>query len=113
LVGRISEKAIAELDFLEAALLYACDYGPGWDCYMSFLKHTLGISRADLTRDCLLQIRLWPGCETVEGLGVLGDLQGGFSLHVIKYGVTKKKIADRAVRSIQREKLRWHHLRLE
>lgn len=80
---------------------------------MSFLKQTVGISRSDLTRDCLQQIRLWPGCETVEGLGVLGDLQGGFSVHVIKYGAAKKKVADRAIHCIQREKLRRYHLRLE
>ncbi|MEA2913812.1 MAG: hypothetical protein QOJ15_5893 [Bradyrhizobium sp.] len=80
---------------------------------MSFLKQTVGINRSDLTRDCLQQIRLWPGCETVEGLGVLGDLQGGFSVHVIKYGAAGKKVADRAIRCIQREKLRRYHLRLE
>ncbi len=80
---------------------------------MGFLKHTVGISRADLTRDCLLQILLWPGCETVEELGVLGDLRGGFSVHVINYGAAKKKVADRAIGCIQREKLRRYHLRLE
>jgi hypothetical protein len=80
---------------------------------MGFLKHTVGIGRADLTRDCLKEIRLWPGCETVEGLGVLGDLRGGFSVHVIGYGAAKKKVADRATRCIQREKLRRYHLRSE
>ena len=80
---------------------------------MGFLKHTVGIGRADLTRDCLKEVRLWPGCETVEGLGVLGDLRGGFSVHVIDYGVAKKKVADRATRCIQREKLRRYHLRSE
>jgi hypothetical protein len=79
---------------------------------MGFLKHTVGIGRADLTRDCLKEIRLWPGCETVEGLGVLGDLRGGFSVHVID-GAAKKKLADRAIRCIQREKLRRYHLRSE
>jgi hypothetical protein len=80
---------------------------------MSFLKQTVGISRSDLARDCLQQIRLWPGCETVEGLGVLGELQGGFSVHVINYDAAKKKVADRAIRCIEREKLRRYHLRLE
>jgi hypothetical protein len=47
----------------------------------------------------------------VEGLGVLGDLRGGFSVHVTNYGATKKKLADRAIRCIQREKLRRYHLR--
>jgi hypothetical protein len=79
---------------------------------MGFLKHTVGISRADLTRDCLQQIRLWPGCESVEGLGILGDLRGGFSVHVTEYGTAKKRVADRAIRCIQREKLRRYHLKL-
>jgi hypothetical protein len=80
---------------------------------MGFLKHTVGISRADLTRDCLQQIRLWPGCETVERLGVLAEARGGFSVHVTNYGAARKRIADRAIRCIQREKLRRYHLRLE
>jgi len=80
---------------------------------MGFLRHTIGISRADLTRDCRQQIRLWPGCETVEGLGVLGDLRGGFSLHVINYGAAKQKLAERAIRCIQREKLGRYHLSAE
>jgi hypothetical protein len=80
---------------------------------MGFLKHTVGIGRADLARDCLQQIRLWPGCETVEGLGVLGDLHGGFSVHVTEYGAAKQRVADRAIRCIQREKLRRYHLKLD
>jgi hypothetical protein len=80
---------------------------------MGFSRQTVGISRADLTRDCLREIRLWPGCETVAGLGVLGDPRGGFSVQVIDYGVAKKKLADRAIRCIQREKARRYHLRLE
>ena len=80
---------------------------------MDFPKDTAAISRADLTRDCLEEIRLWPGCETIEELGVLGDLRGRFSVHVTDYGAAKKKVADRAVRCIQREKLRRYHLRLD
>lgn len=80
---------------------------------MGFLKDTVAIGRTDLTRDCLKEIRLWPGCETVERLGILGDLRGRFSVHVTDYGEAKKKIADRAIRCIQREKLRRYHLRLE
>jgi hypothetical protein len=86
---------------------------PGWNCSMGFLKHTVGIGRADLARDCLREVRLWPGCETVEEVGVLGDLRGVFSIHVINYGVAKKAVADRAIRCIQREKLRQYRLRLE
>jgi hypothetical protein len=80
---------------------------------MAFLRHTIGISRADLTRDCLQQVRLWPGCETVETLAVLGDLRGRFTVHVTEYGSANMKIADRAVRYIQREKSRRFHLKME
>jgi hypothetical protein len=80
---------------------------------MSFLKHTVGINRAHLRRDCLQQVQLWPGRETVQELGILGDLQGKFSLHVMDYGAARNKLADRAVRRIQREKLRHYHLIME
>jgi hypothetical protein len=80
---------------------------------MGFLKHTIQISRADLTRDCVQQLRLWPGCETVESVVVLGDLRGRFTVRVIGYGMAKKKIADRALSCIRREKLRRFHLKVE
>ena len=57
---------------------------------MGFMKHTVGINRADLTRDCLKEIRLWPGCETVEDIAILGSLGDRFSVHVTDYGMTKK-----------------------
>jgi hypothetical protein len=75
------------------------------------LKHTIGISRADLTRDCLQQLHLWPGCKTVQGLGVLANKRGGFTVHVLDYGLAKNNIADRALRCIQREKLRRFRLK--
>ena len=89
----------------------SCDEPDG--CPWGFVKHTIGISRGDLTRDCLQQLRMWPGCERVEGVAVLGDLRGGFAVHVIDYGLAKKKVADRALRCIQREKLRRYHLKVE
>jgi hypothetical protein len=80
---------------------------------MGFLRHTIGIARADLIRDCLQQLHIWPGCETVEGVAVLGDLRGRFTVHVVDYGAAKKHLADRALRCIQREKQRRFHLRME
>jgi hypothetical protein len=80
---------------------------------MGFLRHTIGIARADLIRDCLQELHLWPGCETVEGVAVLGDSRGKFTVHVIDYGLAKKRIADHALRCIQREKLRRFHLKME
>jgi hypothetical protein len=75
--------------------------------------HSVGISRADLAQNCLREIRLWPGCETVEEVGVLADSRGRFSIHVISYGAAKKKLADQAARCVQRERLRKYHLRIE
>lgn len=57
----------------------------------------MGIRRADVTRDCLCELRLWPGCESVAGIAVLSDSPGNFTLHVTDYGAAKKKLADRAL----------------
>jgi hypothetical protein len=84
----------------------------GW-LSMVFVKHRVAINRQDLVQVCLDEIRLWPGCGTVQSLGVLGDLRGGFTVHVVKYGLAKKRIADRAVRCIQREKSRQYCLKAE
>jgi hypothetical protein len=75
--------------------------------------YTMAIDRVDLVRECLNELRFWPGCETVEDLGVLGDLSGKFTMHVRNYGSAKKKTADRALGCIQREKQRRYHLKLE
>jgi hypothetical protein len=80
---------------------------------MGYFRPTIGISRGDLTRDCLQQLRMWPGCETVGSVAVLGDLRGNFTVHVIDYGLAKKSLADRALRYVQREKQRRYHLKME
>jgi hypothetical protein len=80
---------------------------------MAFQRYTIGISRADLTRDCLQQLRTWPGCETVEGIAVLVTGRGKFTVRVVEYGSAKKWTADRALGCIQREKLRHYHLKEE
>jgi hypothetical protein len=80
---------------------------------MGYVRFTTGITREDLTRECLRELRLWPGCETVEGLAVLGDERGKFTVHVVGYGLAKKKNADRAIGCIQRERLRHFHLKME
>ena len=80
---------------------------------MGYFRPTTGISRADLTRDCLRNLHLWPGCETIVSIGVLGDLRGRFTVRVINYGLAKKNLADRALRYIQREKQRRYHLKME
>jgi hypothetical protein len=76
-------------------------------------RATIGINREDLTRDCLQQVRMWPGCETVRSVAVLGDLRGKFTVHVIDYGLAKKSLADRALQYVQREKQRRNYLKME
>ena len=71
------------------------------------------ITREDLRQECLRELRLWPGCETVEDVAVLADTGGKFAVRVVAYGLAKKKNADRAVRCIQREKARRFHLKVE
>jgi hypothetical protein len=80
---------------------------------MRFPRYTIGITRENLTRVCLQELRLWPGCETVDGLAVLVEGRGKFTVHVVEYGLAKKKNADRAIRCIQREKSRHFHLKVE
>jgi hypothetical protein len=80
---------------------------------MGLVRYTTAIRREDLTRDCLRELRLWPGCETVRGIAVLAHERGKFTVHVIEYGLAKKKSADRALRCIQREKSRHFHLKVE
>jgi hypothetical protein len=77
------------------------------------MRRTSVIAREDLVRDCLAELRLWPGCDTVESVGVLASGSGKFSVHVVEYGSAKKHIADRAIRFIQREKRRCFHLKTE
>jgi hypothetical protein len=80
---------------------------------MGFQRYTIGISRADLTRDCIQHLRLWPGCETVEDIAVLATAGDKFTVHVVDYGLAKKNLADRALRCIQREKQRGYHLKID
>jgi hypothetical protein len=80
---------------------------------MGYYRSTIGISRQDLRQDCLRELRLWPGCETVASIGILAGKHGTFTAHVIEYGLAKKKHADRALGCIQREKARRFHLKTE
>ena len=76
-------------------------------------RSTIGIGRQELMLDCLKQLRLWPGCETIASIGILAAEDGKFTAHVIEYGPAKKKQVDQALRCIQREKARYFHLKVE
>jgi hypothetical protein len=71
---------------------------------MAKLK-TVGLSYGALRKECMEAVRQWPGCETVGGIQILrSNKPGGFSVRVTLYGKADKKIADRAIICVQREK---------
>ncbi len=80
---------------------------------MAFVRFTTGITREELTRECLRELHMWPGCETVEDLAVLMMDHGKFTVHVAEYGTAKKRIVDCAIGCFQREKARHFHLKVE
>jgi hypothetical protein len=72
---------------------------------------TVGLSYGALRKECLETVRHWPGCETVAGIQIIRDnTPGGFSVRVTLYGDADKKIADRAIACVEREKRRHFHL---
>jgi hypothetical protein len=72
---------------------------------------TIGISYGALRKECLQEVRLWPGCQTVAGIQIVRDNSpSGFSIRVTLYGKAEQKIADRAMNCVQREKRRQYHL---
>ncbi len=74
------------------------------------IQHT-GLSYGALRKECLETVRQWPGCEIVGGVQIIRDnTPGGFSVRGTLYGKANKKIADRAITCVQREKRRHFHL---
>lgn len=72
---------------------------------------TVGVSYADLRKQCLEAVRQWPGCESISGIQIIRDnTPAGFSVRVTLYGAADVKIADRAMISVQREMRRHFHL---
>lgn len=62
------------------------------------------IARCELSQVALQEIRLWPGCETVLEVNVLAEPNGSFLLRVVNYGEASQRLADRAIRAIERMK---------
>jgi hypothetical protein len=63
-----------------------------------------------LRKECL-EIRQWPGCETVADIRLIRDNSpAGFSAKITLYGRADKKVADRAMVCVQREKPRHYRL---
>jgi hypothetical protein len=65
----------------------------------------------NLRKECLEAIRQWPGCETVAGIQLIRDNSpAGFSAKITLYGRADKKVADRAMTCVEREKRRHYRL---
>jgi hypothetical protein len=74
-------------------------------------RFTLGLKYEDLRKECLEALRQWPGCETVAGLQIVrSNKPGTFSVRVTLYGNANSKLADRAIKCVEREKRRSFHL---
>jgi len=74
-------------------------------------SETVGLSYGALRKECLEAVRQWPGCETVGAIQIVRDkTPGGFAVRVTLYGKADKRIADRAINCVQREKRRLFHL---
>jgi hypothetical protein len=72
---------------------------------------TIGLSYGALRKECLEAVRQWLGCKTVGGIQIIrSNKPGGFSVRVTLYGKADKKIADRAIIYVQRQKRRHFHL---
>jgi hypothetical protein len=72
---------------------------------------TVGMSYADLRKDCLEAVRQWPGCKTVTGIQIIrSNRRSGFSVKITMYGEADQSIADRAMMYVEREKRRRFHL---
>jgi hypothetical protein len=75
-------------------------------------RKTVGLNYGALRKECMEAVRQWPGCETVGGIQIIrgSNRPGSFSVRVTLYGKADKKIADRAIIYVQREKRRHFHL---
>src|SRR3981081_4369555 len=79
-----------------------------WATWCSAAALTISGSSATLAVSRLAE---WPWGETVGGLQIIRDnTPGGFSVRGTLYGKANKKIADRAINCVQREKRRHFHL---
>jgi hypothetical protein len=74
-------------------------------------SETVGLSYGALRKQCLEAVRQWPGCETIGAIQIVRDqTPGGFTVRVTLYGKADKRIADRAINCVRREKRRHFHL---
>jgi hypothetical protein len=74
-------------------------------------SQTVGMSYGALRKECLDALKQWPGCETIGAIQIVRlTTPGSFSVRVTLYGQADRKIADRAVSFVQREKRRLFHL---
>lgn len=68
------------------------------------------LSYAALRKECLEAVRHWPGCESIGGVQIIRHNNQGFSVRVTLYGNANRRLADRAMRAVEREKRRYFRL---
>lgn len=71
---------------------------------------TSGLSYAALRKQCLDAVRHWPGCETISAIQLIRQNRGGFSARITLYGKAQQRLADRAMKAVEREQRRCFHL---
>jgi hypothetical protein len=70
----------------------------------------MGLTYAALRKECLDAVRQWPGCEAISGIQIIRQNNGAFAVRVTLYGTAERRLADRAMNAVQREKRRYFHL---
>jgi hypothetical protein len=71
---------------------------------------TSGQSYSVLRKNCLDAVRQWPECETVADIQIIRQNDGGFSVRVTLCGGADRRLADRAIRAVERDRRRASHL---
>jgi hypothetical protein len=73
-------------------------------------SRTMAVTYNDLRRMCLEAVRQWPGCESITGIQIIRGASWKFAVRVTLYGTSEKRVADRAIRCVEREMSRHFHL---
>jgi len=86
--------------------------GPALTNATAFTTSTCGLIRTKISyealrKECLEAVKCWPGCETIAGIQLIrNNSPAGFSVRITLYGKADKRIADRAMIYVEREKRR-------
>ena len=86
--------------------------GAHFEGYHMAKPQTVGLSYEALRKECTEAIRRWPRARDCWAIRIIHEkTPGGSSVRVTLYGKANKKLADRAINFVQREKRRHFHLK--